>query len=276
MVGTKGAWWGHISASRGSLLPLDRLQVEHAAQMRLPSRRVGLGIIHHPQSGLVLWDSGIHPRLRDSTSRWPFWLYRFLVPFTLAPEETALAQLQSRGHKAGDVKAVILTHLHSDHVAGVLDFPEAEIICPRKDWEDCKGSRGFKALRKAFFPDLFPASLDPRLRLIDGHDSVPDFLTPFSHGTDLFGDGSCWMVAMPGHSPGHMGVYLKTTDGPVLMAADACWRSRSYLENADVPGVVHRILTPAPSDFRRTLERLHLFHRRNPEVKILLSHCPDC
>lgn len=241
---------------------------------RLP---LGFGIIRHPQRGLVLFDLGMAPRVREATAAWPYWLYRLTVPYSIRADQTVLAQIEERGFSAADVETIILSHFHVDHIAGLKDFPRARVVCDRREWANVKGVSGFEALRKACFPGLLPPDLESRLELLDEQftTALPTALHCFRRGYDLFGDNSCWLVPLPGHSPGHMGAYLQTENGPVMVAVDTCWRSESYRLNRDVSPLVHRFLTADPTSFRDSLQRLHNFHRENPSVPVLLAHCPE-
>lgn len=244
---------------------------------RLRKLPLGFGIIRHPQRGVVLLDLGMAPRVKSATSRWPYWLYRLTVPYSVKPEQTVLAELEQRGYSAAEVETVLVSHFHVDHIAGLLDFPRATVVCHQRDWASVKGAKGFEALRKACFPDLLPEDLESRLELLEDQfrSDLPEPLDCFRLGYDYFGDGSCWLIPLPGHSPGHMGAYLQTEQGPVMVAVDTCWRSESFRLNQDVPALVHRFLTADPAAFRDSLQRLHNFHRQNPQIPVLLAHCPE-
>lgn len=244
---------------------------------RIRKLPIFFGILRHPTQGVALLDLGMAPRVKEVTRQWPYWFYRLAVPFSVTPKQTALGYLKQRGIEASEVKTILLSHLHVDHIAGLQDFPQAQVVCSAKDWEFVRGVQGFEALRKATFPALLPDDLESRLTLVDPNagQALPESLSPYSRGLDFFGDGSCWLLPMEGHSPGHMGAYLETESGPVMVAVDTCWQSVSYRENRDMPALVHKFLTADPVAFRESLEKLHQFSVRNPDVPILLSHCPE-
>lgn len=76
--------------------------------------------------GLVLVDTGFG----TGDFRNPGRLMRF---FTAAMgsrrdlRETALQQVQQLGYQPGDVRHIIITHLHLDHAGGLPDFPVANV-----------------------------------------------------------------------------------------------------------------------------------------------------
>jgi N-acyl homoserine lactone hydrolase len=51
-------------------------------------------------------------------------------------------QLKRLGIGRGDVRWVVLTHLHTDHAGGLHHFPDNEIIVTRTDLEFASGLRG--------------------------------------------------------------------------------------------------------------------------------------
>src|SRR5215470_3811643 len=79
-------------------------------------------LIQHPRQGWGLWDTGYAPRLEDETARWPFRLYRWATPLRLRPELALAAQLPRWELTPADIRWIILSHLHADHIAGLHDF----------------------------------------------------------------------------------------------------------------------------------------------------------
>src|ERR1044072_4816649 len=86
-------------------------------------------IFEHPQEGIILYDTGYHPRYNEQKKTFPEGLYPILIPAVLNPHETALQQLKARGKSADDVKWIVISHFHGDHIAGLLDFPKARFLC---------------------------------------------------------------------------------------------------------------------------------------------------
>ena len=125
-------------------------------------------LVEHPALGGVLVDTGYAPRVLAASRRWPYRLYRWATPMTAPPALAAVAQTAYRTER---VAAVVLTHLHADHVGGVLDFSGARLLAPRRAWPD-RRLRGLAAVRRAVLPDLLPPSLDARVELFDPADGT--------------------------------------------------------------------------------------------------------
>jgi N-acyl homoserine lactone hydrolase len=58
------------------------------------------------------------------------------------PQQEIGPQLKRLGIGRGDVRWVVLTHLHTDHAGGLHHFPDNEIVVTRTDLEFASGLRG--------------------------------------------------------------------------------------------------------------------------------------
>ena len=56
-------------------------------------------------------------------------------------DETATRQVTKLGFKPEDVRQIVMTHLHLDHVGGVLDFPWAEVLVSKDEFGAMKNPR---------------------------------------------------------------------------------------------------------------------------------------
>jgi glyoxylase-like metal-dependent hydrolase (beta-lactamase superfamily II) len=228
-----------------------------------------VGLLHHTRHGWFLFDTGYAPRIVEAARRFPYPLYLRATPLRLRPQQEVIAQLPRFGLTSADIQTVILSHFHADHVAGLLDFPQAQIVCARSAWEDVRGRAGFPALRRAFLPDLVPADMMEHAILLDDF-TGPD-LGPLGPIHDLFGDGSARLVALPGHAVGQIGLYVITTNGPVLFVTDAVYRTRQITECIPSHPVTNLFIADSLAA-RRTLVRLHEFASERGDVRFVVAH----
>lgn len=160
---------------------------------------VNVFVVEHP-SGLCLFDAG-QTALAAKPGYLPRWHpFLRLARFELGPEDEAVAQLRSLGHSPADVRWVVLSHLHTDHVGGVGGFRHAEVVVSRVEWNRSTGLRG---RLRGYVPQHWPSDLRPRLVDVGG-----PAIGPFTTSYDVAGDGRLLAVPAPGHTPGHVAMLV--------------------------------------------------------------------
>lgn len=234
-------------------------------------------LIVHPVEGPMLFDTGYDPAFLAATQPLPERFYRWLTPVTLAPEEQLTVQLARHGVDPRDVRHLILSHFHADHMAGTHNFPNAAIHCARAGLEAaCKGGR-FAAVRQGVLRALIPADMSTRARFFEDAPRVPlsRDLAPFERGADIIGDGSVIAVELPGHCPGHWGIVMRDVAvGDHFVVGDAAWSSDAIRRNMPAPAIASGFLGDTATG-RATLAKLHALWSRNPDVKLTPCHCPE-
>lgn len=234
-------------------------------------------LIRHPEQGVVLFDSGYSARFLAATRRLPERLYRWITPVSIPAQESAAALLAARGIDPGEVRTIVLSHFHADHIGGLQDFPRARFVFFEASWRAVRDLRGLGALRRGFLPALLPSDFAERAAPLDTSRprALPPELAAFGCGHDLFGDGSVLAVELAGHAAGQMGLVLRLSSGALwFLVADACWTSRCYRERIR-PHPLTRLLFDDTRAYCRTLERISELHERSPEIRIVPSHCAE-
>ena len=124
------------------------------------------------------------------------------------------AQLKKVGLSPDQVKVVITSHSHLDHIGNIKLFPKAVHVLQKKE------------LYQAWWPEKFQG------RQGDGAFVMADFDGPargFNYlelegDYDVFGDGSVIVFPTPGHTLGHQSVKVKLPSGKkIVMTGDAVW-----------------------------------------------------
>ena len=217
-----------------------------------------VALILHPDAGPILFDTGYDPAFFAATEAFPERLYRWTTPVDFKPEEAVAEQLPRFGVKPEDVTAIIISHFHGDHVAGLHRFPKATIHCARAGAELLVRGNRLSRVRKGVLSALTPADL-----------------APFETGADLLGDGSLIAVPLPGHCPGHWGLLVRQDDGHLrFLIGDAAWSSGAVRDDAPPPRLTTGLLGDTEA-CRRTLHDLHRLWLRNPEIAVTPSHCGE-
>ena len=230
-------------------------------------------LLEHAEHGRILVDTGYAPRIYEyeGLSSFPYSTFARMHSFFVEDGETAVSQIDP-----SSIDAIILTHLHPNQIGGLRDFPDVALIYFQEAYAVAEENRTRQAMLSRFMPDLLPDDFLTRSRTRSATRSrpIPYQFMPFTHGWDIFEDGSLLAVHLPGHAYGQMGLFVQTAEGLVFLCADACWHSRNYREPVR-PHPTANLLKNEAKVYRNILERIQEFHRRNPTVPIYPSHCPE-
>jgi glyoxylase-like metal-dependent hydrolase (beta-lactamase superfamily II) len=111
-------------------------------------------------------------------------------------------ELIAAGIAATDVEAIVLTHLHTDHIGWAVPadspFPNARVILQRAEVDAFADARQQGVL-------LRPLKEQGRLQVVEGD-------TELSAGVRV--------ISTPGHTPGHQSVLVEGGGGSVLITGD--------------------------------------------------------
>ena len=229
------------------------------------------GLIYHPQNGWILVDTGYTRRFYQATSHFPNSLYAKITKVIVNEEDEVKAQLHHFGITAADIKQIILTHFHADHIGGLKDFDQATIYCSQAAFQQVTHTSSYVGFTKGILTSLLPNDLDKRIKIIEEH-STPQQDEIFGVRYDLFHDGSLWIYPLPGHAAGQIGVLLATEKQPYFLIADACWVKKSY-EELILPNPVVRLIFSSWKDFKKSLQQVHTFYKTYPNTVIVPTHC---
>ncbi|KAJ7109709.1 beta-lactamase-like protein [Mycena crocata] len=171
-------------------------------------------LVEHPGSGRkLMFDLGVRKDLENAAPRVAESVKAGHVVMPVSKD--IVEQLAADGVDLASIGTVIWSHAHFDHVGDMSKFPPSTEL--------------------VFGPDMIRDSyaVNPASSLLDsdlaGHNLVPvDFGTsPFKIGgfraNDFFGDGSFYVLDVPGHLAGHVCALARVTpDSFVFLGGDAC------------------------------------------------------
>lgn len=228
------------------------------AWIDIPIRYV---VFEHPRVGVCLIDTGYTARVTHGPRSLPLSLYAALLRPRFRHDAPRIDPAQ--------IKAILISHLHADHVAGLKDHPQAQLFASGEGLDHYLGGGELKRVRHGVFRELLPDDLRNRATRFE---TLPQVEAPLGLGPayDVFGDGEVLAVPLPGHMRGHMGFVWPKLERPLLYAADAQWLARAVMEDR-APGPPARWIMDDPHADVTTRQRIAAFARAGGEV----TYCHD-
>jgi glyoxylase-like metal-dependent hydrolase (beta-lactamase superfamily II) len=206
-----------------------------ARDIKIP---ITMWVLEHPK-GLVVYDTGNNVAISDGQCKthWVEAMCDFLQPGQTRADVID-RQLEKLGHTVDEVKFVITSHSHLDHIGNIEMFPNALHVIQKKE------------LYQAWWPEKFQRG---GAHVLADYDDARDFNYLELEGDyDLFGDGSVRILSTPGHTLGHQSVKLKLPEtGTVILSQDAIWMEEN-LEGYPA-GLNYSVL-----DYTNSLNRLKM------------------
>ena len=218
-------------------------------------------VIEHPE-GIIVVDTG-ETALTARKGYFPQWhpfMRQTANKFYVSPEDEIGPQLQKLGIAPGDVRWIVLTHMHTDHAGGLHHFPHAKILVARKEYEAARGLRG---RLQGYLPHRWPRWFNPRLV-----DFTSEAVGPFPASFALTKANDVILLPTEGHTSGHLSVLVREGERSIFIAGDTSYTEQLMLEQA-VDGV-----TPNEQASRQTLKRILEYVQTTPTV-YLPSHDPE-
>ncbi|MEV0890991.1 N-acyl homoserine lactonase family protein [Promicromonospora sp. MEB111] len=230
-------------------------------------RPINVYVIEH-RDGLVLFDTGQDRASVTDPDYFPRGLngliYSRLAKFEIGPTDTLEAGLSGLGHRLEDVDKAVISHLHQDHIGGLPVLGGAEILVSDQEWDSLS-----EPLPEA--RGLLRSHID--LHGLRWNRVAPEPLTdpalaPFTHGHDLFDDGSLVLLPTPGHTPGSQSLLVRRPGhAPLLLVGDLTYDAR-LLAAGKLPGIGDK------GRLRDTVAKVDALRETQPGLVILAAHDP--
>ncbi len=162
-------------------------------------------------------------------------------------DDTMVGALAHVGLRPEDIGIVVNSHLHFDHCANNLLFPQAQLIVSQNEWEAAQNPVENQAILYSRREWLFDPLAEDSYTLID--QDVYEILPGVR------------VVTTPGHTPGHQVVMVDTSEGTVCVAGDSVNINENFV--AGKPGGI-------VWDLDRSIESLERI--RHDSDRILMAH----
>lgn len=241
-------WWILTSRQWLSGLPINVYVIEH---------RDGLVVFDTGQDRASVTDPRYFPRGPLGI------VYERLARFDIPEDQTLASGLRAAGYEPGDVDLALISHLHQDHIGGLGELPNAQIVLTLEE----------RAAMNGLLPEangILRAHLDfpaDRWRTIQFEPMAG--IPGFERGFDLFGDGTLTLLATPGHTPGSMSLLVRDPGrAPSLLVGDVTYDAGAMIADGTIPGVGSR------HQLVDTTRRIRHLASNTPDLRILAAHDP--
>ena len=231
-------------------------------------------LIDLPDGGFAMVDTGYSEHFMTATNPFPDRLYRWITPIQLQPNETPLSILKGLGIAAGDIKWIVISHFHGDHIAGLKDFPEAKYLCTESALAEVNKYKGLRAVKRGILHGLIPNDFAQRVHTFE---AIASKKYTDQYGLKRFDwdqtPGISW-VYLPGHARGMIGFEFIQENRNILYATDAAWSYAAFRDHV-LPLPVVKVFIDSMSEMENTWHCLHAWQKDHPEGKIYFTHCPE-
>jgi glyoxylase-like metal-dependent hydrolase (beta-lactamase superfamily II) len=177
----------------------------------------------------------------------------------VSPEQEIGPQMKNLGLDPGDVKQVILTHLHTDHAGGIHHFPNSKFLVSEMEH---KNALGLPGMIQGYLPHRWPKWFAPHFIQFE-----PKVVGPFEESYAATKAGDVIIVPTSGHTPNHTSVIVKIDGISYFLAGDTSYTQALLLEKHP-DGV-----SPNPDTARQTLDKILQYAKSEPTV-YLPTHDP--
>lgn len=201
-----------------------------------------VAVVVRDDGDLLLVDAGWSVATCAAPAREIGALQATVLGLRVSPGDAVATQLRERGLDPARVRTIVATHLHFDHVGGVVDFPNAEVVVARREFEAYVGSwhPSYRAR------DLARAG---RVRTID-FDAGPELGFPAS--ADVFADGEVVVLDARGHTAGAIAVALRGSRELYVHVGDAVYQRWEYGTSPAGPCLTARATAWSRRESQRT------------------------
>ena len=208
--------------------------------------------IQHPKYGTFLIDSGVSESFVDAINN-PDVSFIVKKAMNIAGVDTRLTT-KDLIQKHSNIKGVLLTHIHVDHIMGLTD------IASNIPVYSGPGDAQSTALINA-------ATHGSTNRLLANVTSLQEWQFDEQGIVDVFGDGSLWAISSPGHTPGTTAYLVRSNNGPQLIVGDVT-HTRWGWDNGVGPGTYSKDIPTGSA----SLKKLIALVEKEPKITVHPGH----
>ncbi len=207
------------------------------------------------EEGLVLFDTGCHPDAMKG--RWDEG-NRLRTPVSVGEQEGVLAALKQLGYCPGDVRYIVLSHLHEDHAGCIEFFPEAKVLVSDRELTGAMRLYALHGEMGGYIKNDIRAWLEKEInwQLVGDEEEDRELL----EGIRILNFGA-------GHTFGMMGLLVALKDsGNYLLVSDCINTKENYGPPVRFPGLAYDTI-----GYQKTVERIRRLEKQY-QAKVLFGH----
>lgn len=228
---------------------------------------INVYVIDH-RDGLVLFDAGLDLAVANDPNYFPGAAGRFfarrLFRLKMGPDDTLTKKLSGLGLSISNVCTVVVSHLHFDHVGGIAEMPQAELLVAREEWDQLSGAHP----ERDFFLQEHIEIAGAKWHQIEFSPTDDPVLSSFGHCYDVMGDGSMVLLSTPGHTEGSLSMLVRAEGYPPLLLVGDLTYDVEMLMKDRTPGTGNK---PQLHD---SYAKVRALRKMLPDMLILPAHDP--
>lgn len=224
-------------------------------------------LVRHPK-GDVLIDAGYSPNVREETkglnlkSR----LFTTVALNGLQMDSTVSAALQRVGASAEGLKWFIPSHLHQDHLGGMVELSQVPVLLPAEELQAIRSREEgvVEEHAKAVEGRMTPMAFEPKP------------YENFDESFDVFGDGVIVVTKLPGHTPGSVATFVNLSPTKRLVHVGDTVNLTESIERRLPKSTLMQFFTDWDVDGAKGwVSRLAQLHELAPELHLQPAHDRD-
>ncbi len=188
------------------------------------------------------------------------------IPALMKPKEPLRDVLAKMNVKAEAIRWFLPTHVHIDHVGGMMDMPDLPVLLT-----DAEAALVREGTTKVIF-EIAPAHAKRLLPLIKPIVFEKEPYEGFAERLDLFGDRSVVIVPLPGHTPGSVGVFVNLPTGTRMFHVGDTLGTLAQLETGEGKSWPMDRTDSDSADTLARVRELQALKKRLPDLHVIPAH----
>lgn len=215
-------------------------------------------LVRHPKGDFLI-DAGLGRMAREHFNSMPFF-FRMATDFE--PGVSTFEQLNKAGYRISNLKGVLLTHAHWDHVSGLSDLNGVPVWVPYAESLFIHSDKWITGLIRTFKGIVYQ---------IYNFEPKPYLGFPTSY--DVYQDGSIVIVPSSGHTPGSVSIFVNLPSGErYAFIGDLVWQLEGLSGLKERPLLQRTLADENRQQLNENLRLMNAIQRKFPQIHFVPAH----